>query len=153
MIQTGHLWFFQLAVCFWVLELPLLWLFLGIETASFQGAEKARKRDLLCSWNPENLSFRDFLKCHKTHFLGKFAKPLILDLHQSRTQTSNLSLEDGSMYPCLFILGYMNSIPGIPTNTQHYTIWKLSPYLREGSCSNKTKANKGHCPTFRAGHF
>ena len=95
MIQTGHLWFFQLAVCFWVLELPLLWLFLGIETASFQGAEKARKRDLLCSWNPENLSFRDFLKCHKTHFLGKFAKPLILDLHQSRTQTSNLIHTEG----------------------------------------------------------
>ena len=24
MIQTGHIWFFQLAVCFWVLGLPLL---------------------------------------------------------------------------------------------------------------------------------
>ena len=23
MIQTGHIWFFQLAVCFWVLGLPL----------------------------------------------------------------------------------------------------------------------------------
>ena len=24
MIQTGHIWFFQLAVCFWVLGLPFL---------------------------------------------------------------------------------------------------------------------------------
>ena len=26
MIQTGHIWFFQLAVCFWVLGLPLFYL-------------------------------------------------------------------------------------------------------------------------------
>ena len=26
-IQTGHIWFFQLAVCFWVLGLPLFFVF------------------------------------------------------------------------------------------------------------------------------
>ena len=29
MIQTGHIWFFQLAVCFWVLGLPLFTVELG----------------------------------------------------------------------------------------------------------------------------
>ena len=31
MIQTGHIWFFQLAVCFWVLGLPLFWVKLGAD--------------------------------------------------------------------------------------------------------------------------
>ena len=32
MIQTGHIWFFQLAVCFWVLGLPLYFLSMELES-------------------------------------------------------------------------------------------------------------------------
>ena len=45
MIQTGHIWFFQLAVCFWVLGLPLFFaIVVGLNWLNSEDAAFVLKR-------------------------------------------------------------------------------------------------------------
>ena len=68
MIQAGHIWFLHLAVCFWVLGLPLFGIFKTCEGPKlFSKHEISVFIDIWCSLNFGTQKFR-------TNFFGHAAK-------------------------------------------------------------------------------